>query len=99
MDSEGIRLTGTGVALVTPFSLLPSLRSSKEEGQSNFVNPGIWVYNAGIDADVTPKLRGFLNASYLQFDRTEPLAYLLFQRRCSAASARISESAYPIGLL
>jgi Carboxypeptidase regulatory-like domain len=78
-DSEGIRLTGTGVALVTPFSLLPSLRSSKEEGQSNFVNPGIRVYNAGIDADVTPKLRGFLNASYLQFDRTEPLAYLLFQ--------------------
>ena len=78
-DSEGIRLTGTGVALVTPFSLLPSLRSSKEEGQSNFVNPGVRVYNAGIDADVTPKLRGFLNASYLQFDRTEPLAYLLFQ--------------------
>jgi hypothetical protein len=78
-DSEGIRLTGTGVALVTPFSLLPSLRSSKEEGQSNFVNPGIRVYNAGIDADVSPKLRGFLNASYLQFDRTEPLAYLLFQ--------------------
>jgi carboxypeptidase family protein len=78
-DREGIRLTGTGVALVTPFSLLPSLRSSKEEGQSNFVNPGVRVYNAGIDADVTPKLRGFLNASYLQFDRTEPLAYLLFQ--------------------
>jgi len=78
-DSEGIRLTGTGVALVTPFSLLPSLRSSKEEGQSNFVNPGVRIYNAGIDADVTPKLRGFLNASYLQFDRTEPLAYLLFQ--------------------
>jgi hypothetical protein len=78
-DREGIRLTGTGVALVTPFSLLPSLRSSKEEGQSNFVNPGVRVYNAGIDADVTTKLRGFLNASYLQFDRTEPLAYLLFQ--------------------
>jgi hypothetical protein len=78
-DSEGIRLTGSGVALVTPASLLPSLRSSKEEGQSNFVNPGIRVYNAGIDADMTPKLRGFLNASYLQFDHTEPLAYLLFQ--------------------
>lgn len=80
-DREGIRLTGTGVALVTPFSLLPSLRSSKEEGESNFVNPGVRVYNAGIDADLTPKLRGFVNVSYLQFDRTETLSYLLFQSR------------------
>jgi len=78
-DREGIRLTGTGVALVTPFSLLPSLRSSKEEGQSNFINPGVRVYNAGIDANLTPKLRGFLNVNYLQFDRTQSLAYLLFQ--------------------
>ncbi len=78
-DREGIRLTGTGVALVTPFSLLPDLRSSKDEGQSNFVNPGVRIYNAGIDADLTPKLRGFLNVSYLQFDRMESLTYLLFQ--------------------
>jgi hypothetical protein len=78
-DREGIRLTGTGVALVTPFSLLPSLRSSKDEGQSNFVNPGVRVYNAGIDADFTTKFRGFVNANYLQFDRTESLSYLLFQ--------------------
>jgi len=78
-DREGIRLTGTGVALVTPFSLLPSLRSSKEEGQSNFVNPGVRIYNAGIDANLTPKLRAFLNANYLQFDRTQSLAFLLFQ--------------------
>ena len=78
-DREGIRLTGTGVALTTPFSLLPDLRSSKIQGQSNFVNPGIRVYNAGIDADLTPKLRGFVNVSYLQFDRTETLSYLLFQ--------------------
>jgi hypothetical protein len=79
-DREGIRLTGTGVALVTPSSLLPSLRSSKDEGQSNFVNPGVRLYNAGIDAELTPKLRGFVNVNYLQFDRTESLAYLLFQR-------------------
>jgi len=78
-DREGIRLTGTGVALVTPFSLLPSLRSSKEEGQSNFINPGVRIYNAGIDANLTPKLRAFLNANYLQFDRTQSLAFLLFQ--------------------
>lgn len=78
-DKEGIRLTSTGVALVTPLSLLPSLRSSKDEGQSNFVNPGVRIYNAGIDANLTPKLRGFANVSYLQFDRTESLTYLLFQ--------------------
>ena len=79
-DREGIRLTATGVALVTPMSLLPDLRSSKEEGQANFVNPGIYVFNLGADFDVTPKLRAFVNSNYLRFDRTEPLELLLFQR-------------------
>jgi hypothetical protein len=72
-DQEQIRLTGTGVALTTPSSLLPSLRSSKDEGQANFVNPGIRIYNVGFDANITPKLRGFANLSYMQFDRTESL--------------------------
>ena len=79
-DHEGLRLTATGVALVTPMSLLPDLRSSKEEGQANFVNPGIYVFNLGADFDVTPKLRAFVNSNYLRFDRTEPLELLLFQR-------------------
>ena len=79
-DREGIRLTGTGVALVNPMSLLPDLRSSKEEGQANFVNPGIYVFNLGADFNVTPKLRAFVNSNYLRFDRTEPLELLLFQR-------------------
>jgi len=78
-DSEGIRLTSTGVALVNPMSLLPDLRSSKEEGQANFVNPGIYVFNLGADFNVTPKLRTFVNSNYLRFDRTEPLELLLFQ--------------------
>jgi hypothetical protein len=79
-DREGIRLTSTGVALVNPLSLLPDLRSSKEEGQANFVNPGIYVFNLGADFNVTPKLRTFINSNYLRFDRTEPLELLLFQR-------------------
>lgn len=79
-DREGIRLTATGVALVTPMSLLPDLRSNKEEGQANFVNPGIYVFNLGADFDVTPKLRVFVNSNYLRFDRSEPLELLLFQR-------------------
>jgi hypothetical protein len=78
-NSQGIRLTQTGVALVEPRSLIPSLRSSKTEGQSNFVNPGLTLYNAGIDVDVTPKLRGFINYNYLRFNRTEPLEHVLFQ--------------------
>lgn len=82
-DREGIRLTSTGVALVNPLSLLPDLRSNKEEGQSNFVNPGLRLYNLGVDADVSPKLRAFVNASYLQFDRTEPLQLSLFQSHVS----------------
>jgi hypothetical protein len=80
-NAQGIRLTQTGVALVEPRSLLPSLRSSKIQGQANFVNPGLTLYNAGIDLDLTPKLRGFVNYNYLRLNRTEPLELVLFQPR------------------
>src|SRR5580658_3417922 len=78
-DQHGIRLTGTGIALTNPGSLLVSLRTNKEEGQANFVNPGVYVFNAGADFNVTPKLRAFVNANYLRFDRTEPLQIVLAQ--------------------
>jgi len=78
-NREQIRLTGSGVSLTPPGSLLPSLRSNKEEGQANFVNPGIFLVNAGADFDVTPKLRAFANINYLRFDRTEPLEFILEQ--------------------
>jgi len=78
-NREGIRLTGAGVNLTSPDSLLPSLRSNKDEGQANFVNPGIFLANVGTDFDLTPKLRGFVNVNYLRFERTEPLELLLFQ--------------------
>jgi hypothetical protein len=78
-NREGLRLLGSGVLLTTPGSLIPSLRSSKEEGQANFVNPGIFLGNAGADFDITPKLRGFANFNFLRFERTEPLEFLLFQ--------------------
>lgn len=82
-DSEGIRLTSTGVGLTTPGSLLVNLRTNKFEGQANFVNPGLFLYNAGMDFDVTPKLKAFVNANYLRFDRTEPLELALFQSSIS----------------
>src|SRR5262249_49723944 len=78
-NQQEIRLTQTGAELVGPNSLLPALRSSKLQGQSNFVNPGLALYNAGIDFDVTPKLRAFVNYNYLRFHRTEPLEFILFQ--------------------
>jgi hypothetical protein len=78
-NREGIRLLGSGILLTTPGSLIPSLRASKEEGQANFVNPGIFLANAGADFEITPKLRGFANFNFLRFERTEPLEFLLFQ--------------------
>jgi Carboxypeptidase regulatory-like domain len=78
-NREDIRLLGSGVQLTTDGSLIPSMRSSKEEGQTNFVNPGIFIANAGADFDITPKLKGFANFNYLRFERTEPLEYILFE--------------------
>jgi class III cytochrome C family protein len=78
-NSQGIPLTNTAVLLTTPGSLLPSMRSSKIEGQANFVNPGIFVYNLGCEAELTPKLRAILNLNYSHFQHTEPLSEMLFQ--------------------
>ena len=70
-NRESIRLTGSGVELNPGNSLLPDLRSNKDEGQANFVNPGILLTNLGADFDITPKLRGFANVNYLRFEHTE----------------------------
>lgn len=76
---QTIRLAQTGVGLVGRNSVLPALRSSHSEGQASFVNPGVLLLNAGLDAQVTTKMRMTFNASYLQFHRTEVLQRLLFQ--------------------
>ncbi len=68
-----------GVNLVNRQSLVPNLRSSKFQGQTNFVNPGIQLVNAGFDADLTPKLKLITNANYLWFNHTAPLETLVFQ--------------------
>jgi hypothetical protein len=80
-NRNGIRLTQTGVGLVQPNSLLPSLRSSKTEGQANFVNPGLFLYNAGVDVELTQRIKAIFNVNYLRFHRTESLEYVLFQPR------------------
>jgi hypothetical protein len=78
-DREELRLPGTGIALTPGDSLLPTMRTSKTEGQANFVNPGIFLVNAGANFDLTPKLKSFLNVNYLRFERTAPIALLLFE--------------------
>jgi hypothetical protein len=68
-----------GVGLVNRFSLIPDLRSSKFEGQSNFVNPGLQLLNLGMDFELTPKTRLITNANYLQFDSVRVLQAFTFQ--------------------
>jgi len=59
--------------------VLPSLRSSKTEGQANFVNPGVLMFNAGWDAELTPNLRTTVNVNTVSLDKVETLQRLLFQ--------------------
>lgn len=67
---------GGGVSLSGRNSLLNSLRTSKDQGQSNFVNPGIGLVGVGADFDLLPQLRLLANASWLTFVDTEPLELL-----------------------
>jgi hypothetical protein len=67
-----------GVNLTQRESLVPDLRSSKIQGQANFVNPGLVLVNTGIDFELTPKLRLINNCNFLWFDDTEVLRQFLF---------------------
>ena len=71
---------GGGVALSMRNGLLPSLRSSREFGQSNFTNPGLNLLGIGADADVLPGLRLIANLNHLSFDRLSSLSVLRSQR-------------------
>jgi hypothetical protein len=70
-----------GVNLVQRQSLIPNLRSSKFQGQTNFVNPGIQLVNFGFDADLTTKFKWINNANYLWFNQTESLEVYTFQEK------------------
>jgi hypothetical protein len=61
---------GRAVALNGRNGVLNDLRSSKEEGQSNFNNPGTVLFGAGADFDLTPRLRVSANANHLGFANT-----------------------------
>jgi len=72
---QGIPLIGGGgVALSGRNAVLPSLRSSKDQGQSNFINPGLFLLGIGADVDVTPRLRVIGNLNQLWFANTTSLS-------------------------
>lgn len=67
---------GRAVSLSGRNGVLNSLRSSKEQGQSNFNNPGTMLLGAGADFDLTPELRVSANANRLWFENTATLEAL-----------------------
>ncbi len=70
-NSQLIQLLG--VRLTSQLSPLADLQSSKLEGKSNFVNPGINLIGVAWDAEVTPTLRTMIGTTYLRFDHSEVL--------------------------
>jgi len=70
---QGFNLAGTAVNLKQRNSLVPNLRTSKTEGQANFVNPGVLLAGLGTEIEVTPKLRSFINVNYINFVETDPI--------------------------
>lgn len=67
---------GRAIAISGRNGVLNDLRSSKEEGQSNFNNPGTVLAGVGADFDLTPRLRLSTNANHLWFADTTVLQTL-----------------------
>ena len=67
---------GRAIAINGRNGILNSLRSSKEEGQSNFNNPGTVFIGAGADFDLTPEFRVSTNFNHLWFADTSSLQVL-----------------------
>ena len=67
---------GRAISINGRNGILNSLRSSKEQGQSNFNNPGTILLGAGADFDLTPTMRLSANANYLWFENTSNLKVL-----------------------
>jgi hypothetical protein len=80
---QGFNLGGTSVNFKQRDSLVIDLRTSKSEGQSNFVNPGTIILGYGNDADITPKLKAFLNVNYVWMAETETIRQVLMTNHTS----------------
>jgi len=67
---------GRAVSLNNRNGILNALRPSKEQGQSNFNNPGTMLLGVGADFDLTPEIRLTANANHLWFENTSSLETL-----------------------
>jgi len=74
-NSQALKFVGT--SLTQPFSPLADLQTSKTQGQANFVNPGVILIGAAADFELTPKWRAQGGFTYLRFDKTASLEFLL----------------------
>lgn len=67
---------GRAVSVNGRNGILNSLRSSKEEGQSNFTNPGTMLLGLGGDFDLRPDTRVSVNLNHLWFENTRVIEVL-----------------------
>ncbi len=67
------------VGLNQPNGVLADVRSSKLEGQSNFINSGLILAGFGTDTDFLPELRMSTNFNFLRAVAVEPLQLLRHQ--------------------
>jgi len=74
---------GGGLSLSGRNGVLGSLRTTKEQGQSNFVNPGLNLIGIGADLDLTPQWRLIGNLNWLSFADTSALEVLRNQGNIS----------------
>ena len=80
---QGFNLAGTAVNFKQRDSLVIDFRTSKSEGQANFVNPGALIFGYGFDADILPKLKSFINVNYIRTVTTETTKLVLFTNKAS----------------
>lgn len=74
---QSIPFVGGGLVNINQRNgILTDLRSSGDEGQSNFINPGTVLLGVGADFDLTPKLRVSANVNQLWFANTSTLQVL-----------------------
>jgi hypothetical protein len=67
------------VGLNQPNGVLADIRSSKLEGQSNFINSGLILAGIGTDTDILPELRMSTNFNFLRAVDVQPLQFLRHQ--------------------
>lgn len=78
---QGFGLANASILTKPGNSLLLDLRTSKSEGQANYVNPGTLIVGLGLDAEITPKLRLQFNANYIRMVDPDAVKVALFANK------------------